>query len=76
MKLIQKKNQFRRDCDIDTECENCGHKEEIRGAYDDRNYWDNVLPSFRCKQCGKSTKDINPEIQQNILTKYPEGMQI
>ena len=47
MKLIQKKNQMRRDLDIDVECEGCGNKEEICGAYDDRYYWDNVLPDIK-----------------------------
>jgi len=76
MQLLQKKNQHRRDCDADVKCESCGHDEEIKGAYDDRYYWDNVLPNRKCKECGKSTNDINPEIRQSIATKYAEGQQV
>ena len=76
MKLIQKKNQMRRDLDIDVECEGCGNKEEICGAYDDRYYWDNVLPDIKCSKCHKSTNDIKPEIKQNISTRYSEGTQV
>jgi len=76
MQLLQKKNQYRRDCDADVKCESCGNKEEIKGAYDDRYYWDNVLPNRKCKKCDKSTNDINPEIKQSIATKYVEGQQV
>jgi uncharacterized Zn finger protein len=69
MKLINKKNQNRRDLDIDVECESCGNKEEICGAYDDRNYWDNVLPTFKCKKCGKSTNDLGLEVRK-VATRY------
>jgi len=58
MKLILITYQFRRDIKIDIECENCGHKVSNCWAYDDRNYWDNVLPNKKCPQCGKSTNDL------------------
>jgi hypothetical protein len=76
MKVIRIYNQHRRDCTCDLECENCGGKTTNYGAYDDRNYWDNVIPNQQCEDCGKSTNDINPRIKQNIATKYPEGFQI
>ena len=76
MKLTKKYNQIRRDCYADFECENCQNKETDKSAYDDRNYWDNVLTNLKCKKCKKSTNDINPEIKQKISTKYPEGFQI
>lgn len=66
---------MRRDCWADLECENCGNKTTDKGAYDDRNYWDNVITSQECEKCGKSTNDINPDIRQKIATKYPEGEQ-
>lgn len=69
MKVINKYNQSRRDCYCDVECESCGNKETYTDAYDDRNYWDNVVPSFKCEKCGKSTDDlgIKPE---SIPTRY------
>ena len=67
---------MRRDCDCDLECENCGYKETIKTAYDDRNYWDNVVPNFKCDKCGDSTNDLGVRIKQHIQTKYPEGFQI
>ena len=75
MKVIRKYNQHRRDCDVDFECENCGAKETTDSGYDDRNYWDNVVPSFPCKSCGKSTNDLGLD-KTFIQTAYPEGFQI
>jgi len=71
MKVLNIYNQFRRDCDCDLECESCGNKETGVSAYDDRNFWDNVVPGMNCRKCGKSTKDIGGEVEK-ISTKYPE----
>jgi len=76
MKLIQITSQHRRDVGYDSKCENCGNEEKDISGYDDRNYWDNVLPNRKCKKCGKSTSDINPRIKQSIATKYSEGFQV
>jgi len=75
MKVIKRYNQHRRDLSIDMKCENCGSKQTDVGAYDDRNFWDNVVPSFKCESCGKSSNDLGT-ITEHIDTKYPEGMQI
>jgi len=48
MKVIKIYGQTRRDCKCDLECENCGNKETYGGAYDDRNFWDNVIPVLPC----------------------------
>ena len=71
MKVIKRYNQHRRDLTIDMECEGCGNKDTYGGAYDDRNFWDNVVPSFKCKECEKSTNDLGlePEI---MPTKYAD----
>lgn len=71
MKVTKKYNQSRRDCYCDLECEGCGATETEKYAYDDRNYWDNVVPSFKCKECGKSTNDLGlkPDV---VPTKYNE----
>lgn len=76
MKVTRIFNQFRRDCACDLECENCGNKKTNCGAYDDRNYWDNVIPNQKCKKCKKSTNDLDIKIKQNIQTKYPDEMHI
>lgn len=77
MKVLQVYNQHRRDCFADLECENseCKNLETDKYAYDDHNYWVNVIPNRACKSCGESTLSmkLNPEI---IQTKYPEGYQI
>lgn len=75
MKVVKRYNQHRRDLTIDMECENCGHKETYRSAYDDTNFWVNVVPNFRCSECGKTSKELGSVIE-NIGTKYPEGYQI
>lgn len=75
MKVIKKYNQHRRDCHIDMECENCKEKETYTSAYDDRNFWDNVIPNWKCKKCNKSTKDLGLAVQA-IPTVYPEGFQV
>ena len=76
MKVLKIYNQHRRDCWVDVECENCGHKKTIKTAYDDRNYWDNVIPNIKCPVCGKSTNDLKIKIKQHIETKYPEWKEV
>lgn len=71
MKVTSVYNQHRRDCWCDLECESCGEKQTYKSAYDDRNFWDNVVPSFKCKKCGKSTNDLG-EKPAAIATKYDE----
>ena len=76
MKVLKIYNQYRRDCWCDLKCENCGYQETVEYAYDDRNYWDNVIPNRKCKKCNKSTNDLDIRIKQRISTKYPEGFHI
>ena len=75
MKVIKRYNQHRRDLSIDMECENCGNTETYNGAYDDTNFWVNVVPNMDCNACGKSSVDMNIK-PDDIHTKYPEGFQI
>ena len=87
MKVIKIYGQTRRDCKCDLECENCGNKETYGGAYDDRNFWDNVIPVlpclilasyfqlYQCSKCGKSSNDLGIK-KEHIPTKYPEGFQV
>lgn len=75
MKIIEIKDQNRRDFWADFECENCGHIEENVSGYDDRNFHDNVIPMFKCPKCGKSREDLGIK-GEYWETKYPEGYQI
>jgi len=62
---------LRRDLSIDLECESCRAKDTRSSAYDDRNYWDNVVPNFKCPKCGKSSNDIGTETEL-MQTRYSE----
>ena len=75
MRVTRRYDQYRRDLSIDMQCESCGTDDSYDDAYDDRNFWDNVVPEFKCPSCGKSTKDLGLDVQ-SISTVYPEGMQI
>jgi len=75
MKVIKRYDQYRRDLKIDMKCEGCGTTDTYDSAYDDRNFWDNVVPEFKCKECGKSTKDLGLETQP-MYTRYDEGEEV
>ena len=75
MKILKIYNQSRRDCYVDLECESCEYKETLEDGYDDRNYWENVVPNMKCDNCNESTNSIGHE-PTIIPTKYPEGIQI
>ena len=71
MKIKRMLDQNRRDFWADFECESCGHVESNMRGYDDRNFHDNVIPNFKCKECGKSRNDLN--ITQNPTpTRYSD----
>ena len=69
MKVTRRYNQSRRDLSIDMECESCGAKDSYGSAYDDYNFWANVVPSFKCKQCGNSSIDIGAA-PEDVSTRY------
>jgi len=69
MKVIKRYNQSRRDLTIDLECEGCGFINIGSNAYDDRNFWDNVIPKIPCRECGKSSNDLGTD-NEHISTKY------
>lgn len=71
MKLIEKTWQNRRDFDGIYECEGCGHKQEEKDCYDDRNFHDNVSPNWKCSQCGKSTIDLGADVEK-VQTRYAD----
>jgi transposase-like protein len=75
MKVTRRYDQHRRDLSIDMECENCQATHTYTSAYDDRNFWDNVVPNFKCKNCEKSTNDLGTPIEK-MSTVYPDDMQV
>jgi len=74
MKIKDITRQNRRDFYAIYECEGCGHQEEKSG-YDDRNFHDNVIPSFKCESCGKSRNDLGIK-GEKTPTKYPSWMTV
>ena len=74
MKIKEITYRNRRDFKAVYECEKCGHTHEDWG-YDDRNFHENVIPTFECKQCGESAKSLNSDYRP-LTTKYPEGYQV
>ena len=61
-------SQSRRDFHAVYECEGCGHTVQSSG-YDDRNFHDNVIPTMKCKKCGKSRNDLGV-VGEKTSTKY------
>lgn len=75
MKVTKRYNQHRRDLDIDMVCESCGAEDTYDSAYDDSNFWVNVVPNFKCPKCEKSSNDLGVK-PEDTHTRYPEGMQV
>ena len=71
MKIKTITSQHRRDFYAIYECEHCGHTEKGDG-YDDANFHNNVIPTIKCKKCGKTADDN----YRPLTTKYPEGFQV
>jgi transcription elongation factor Elf1 len=68
MKIKTIINQHRRDFTAIYECEHCGH-EEKGGGYDDAYFHNEVVPSKKCTECGKTADQSYRPLQ----TKYQEG---
>ena len=67
MRIKRILSQHRRDFRAIYECEHCGHEEEGYG-YDDSNFHDKVIPSWKCPKCGKAAPDshraLKPKYEQ------------
>ena len=68
MKIQKIISQMRRDFTAIYECEHCGATHEGSG-YDDSNFHQNVIPTFKCNKCGKTADDD----YRPLTTKYPDG---
>lgn len=75
MKVTKRYNQHRRDLTIDMQCENCDALDTYDSAYDDTNFWVNVVPNFECKECHMKSIDMGLK-PENTATRYPEGYQV
>ena len=75
MKIKEIKSQHRRDFYAIYEGENCGHITDKKSGYDDRNFHDNVIPTMKCEECGKSRNDLGIT-GEKTQTRYAEGYQI
>ena len=58
MKIKEINSQIGSDFYADFECEHCGHIEYDMPGYDDANFYQNVIPDMKCKECGKNQKKI------------------
>lgn len=54
MKIKEITEQYRRDFTAIFECEHCGSWFKANG-YNDHYFHNMVIPSMKCKKCGKST---------------------
>lgn len=75
MRITKTYNWMRRDFCATMQCESCGHTQENTSCYDDRNYYDNIIPDIKCDKCGKSTIEIGAS-PQLVATKYPSTLEI
>lgn len=75
MKVTRRYNQHRRDLSIDMECESCKALTTYTSAYDDDNFWVNVIPNFKCEVCGETTNSLGLK-PTDTSTKYPADMVI
>lgn len=57
MRIKEITSQIRRDFTAILECEHCGYEQNLSSGYDDDNYHRNVIPSFKCNECGKKASD-------------------
>lgn len=71
MRIKKILSQHRRDFLAIYECEYCGDEQESSG-YDDSNFHQNVIPTFKCLKCGKTS----PEEYRPLTTKYTDGEEI
>jgi len=68
MKIKSTHGWSRRDFSAVLECESCGHTQEQRNCYDDRNYYDNVVPKIKCESCGEFGTSDRPATRHDPST--------
>lgn len=73
MKLIEKKDQVRRDFTGVYECEGCGIITELFDCYDDDYFHTQVMPDKNCPSCLKSTNSLGVNVSERITTLVEES---
>jgi C4-type Zn-finger protein len=73
MKITKTYSWNRRDFSYDAKCESCGHESKNYSGYDDRNYYDNVMPAMKCEKCGRCSNDTDSAPDKTSL-KYDENI--
>lgn len=70
MKIQKILSQNRRDFQAIYECQHCGDTKE-GGGYDDSNFHQNVIPTMKCKECGKTGGEDRP-----LAPKYSDSQTV
>ena len=71
MKIKTILSQHRRDFTAIYICEHCQNEKESNG-YDDTHFHQNVIPTMKCKECGKAS----PSNYRGLAPKYPADLQV
>lgn len=72
MRIKEIISQHRRDFLCTAECEHCDHIARNVPGYDDKNFHENVVPTWVCPKCKeRAGKNYRP-----LTTKYPEGFTV
>jgi hypothetical protein len=75
MKITKTYDWSRRDFSYDTECEHCGHIQNNGGGYDDANYYNNVVPNLKCRNCGESSNSKETTAPKTVtVPRYNPGL--
>lgn len=72
MEIIKTYDWHRRDFSYDAKCEHCGFVATNQtGGYDDDNYYNNVIPGWKCPKCGESSRSKDSgKSKSKIIPKY------
>ena len=67
MKITKTYAWSRRDFYYDATCEHCGHVSKEDSGYDDSNYYNNVMPQIKCKECGESSLSKETDEPKTVI---------
>ena len=75
MKITKTYDWSRRDFSYDDKCEHCGYTSKNNSGYDDSNYYNNVMPQVKCKQCGESSlSKASDEPKTIVVPRYDSNI--
>ncbi len=74
MKITKQYNWNRRDFTYDARCEHCEAISTNNSGYDDNNYYQNVVPDIKCKNCGESSNSkVSTEPKSVTVPRYSDN---